>query len=145
MALLRFDHVLVTVDDLEAVTAFFVALGFEKEGTAVVEGDWVDTIVGLPDVRSEIVMLRPPGGGTGLELSKFHRPAPDRGPRAAPVNELGLRNVAFEVEDIHAVVDRLKAEGFELVGGIGNYEDVFLLCYVRGPEGIIVALNERIG
>ncbi|HYP24338.1 MAG TPA: VOC family protein [Actinomycetota bacterium] len=145
MALLRFDHVLVTVDDLEAVTAFFVALGFEKEGTAAVEGDWVDTIVGLPDVRSEIVMLRPPGGGTGLELSKFHRPVPDRGPRAAPVNELGLRNVAFEVEDIHAVVDRLKAEGFELVGGIGNYEDVFLLCYVRGPEGIIVALNEHIG
>lgn len=145
MAPLKFDHVLITVDDLEAVAAFFVGLGFEREGTAVVEGDWVDTIVGLPDVRSEIVMLRPPGGGTRLELSKFHRPAHEQGPRAAAVNELGLRNVAFEIDDIRATVDRLKAEGYELVGDIGNYEDVYLLCYVRGPEGIIVALNERIG
>lgn len=124
---------------------FFLKLGLEREGEATVEGEWVDTAIGLRDVRADIVLLRPPDGGTKLELSKFHRPVHEQGPRAAPANQLGLRNVAFEVDDIHATVASLMDDGFELVGDIANYEDVYLLCYVRGPEGIIVMLAESTG
>jgi catechol 2,3-dioxygenase-like lactoylglutathione lyase family enzyme len=141
----RFDHVGVTVDDLEAVTAFFLKLGLEQEGQPqIVEGDWVDTVVGIHDVRAEVVMLQAPNGSTKLELSKLHKPVDERGPQAAPANEFGLRNIAFAVGDIQATVDRLKADGFELMGAIGVYEDIYRLCYVRGPEGIIVSLAERI-
>jgi catechol 2,3-dioxygenase-like lactoylglutathione lyase family enzyme len=141
----RFDHVGVTVDDLEAVTSFFLKLGLEQEGESrIVEGDWVDTVVGLDDVRVEVVMLQAPNGSTKLELSKFHEPVDERGPQAAPANQFGLRNIAFAVDDIQATVDRLKADGFELVGAIGVYEDTYRLCYARGPEGIIVSLAERI-
>ena len=140
----RFDHVGVTVEDLEAVTAFFLNLGLEQEGPSqIVEGDWVDRVVGLTDVRVEVVMLRAPNGGTKLELSKFHRPVDERGPQSAPANQLGLCNVAFAVDDIQAVVDRLHADGFDLVGEVGVYEDAYRLCYVRGPEGIIVSLAEQ--
>jgi len=140
----RFDHVGVTVEDLEAVTAFFLNLGLEQEGPSqIVEGDWVDRVVGLTDVRVEVVMLRAPNGGTKLELSKFHRPVDERGPQPAPANQLGLCNVAFAVDDIQAVVDRLHADGFDLVGEVGVYEDAYRLCYVRGPEGIIVSLAEQ--
>jgi catechol 2,3-dioxygenase-like lactoylglutathione lyase family enzyme len=141
----RFDHVGITVADLDAATAFFVSLGFEVEGRMVMEGEFVDTVIGIPDSRSEIVMLRPPDGGTGLELSSFIRPSHEPGSPAAMSNELGLRNVMFEVENLQAVIDRLAADGYGLVGGVGQYEQMWRMAYVRGPEGIIVALAERIG
>jgi catechol 2,3-dioxygenase-like lactoylglutathione lyase family enzyme len=141
----RFDHVGITVADLDKVTAFFVGLGLEVEGRMFMEGEFVVTVIGIPDSRSEIVMLRPPGGGTGLELSSFVRPDHQPGSPAAMSNELGLRNVSFEVGDLQAAVDGLAADGYGLVGGIGQYEHVWRMAYVRGPEGIIVALAERIG
>src|SRR4051812_48518162 len=142
----RFDHVGITVADLDAMTAFFVGLGFEVEGSRMfVEGDFLETVIGIPDSRTEIVMLRPPDGGTRLELSSFVRPDHDPGSPAAMANELGLRNVAFEVDDLQAAVDRLAADGYGLVGGIGQYEQFSRMAYVRGPEGIIVSLAERIG
>lgn len=140
-----FDHVGVTVVDLDAAIEFFVGLGLEVEGRTFVEGEFIDTVCGIPDSRTEIVMLRVPGGGTGLELSSFVRPAPTPGSPAAMANEVGLRSVAFEVDDLQAAVDRLAADGFGLVGGIGRFEDAWLMAYVRGPEGIIVALAERLG
>lgn len=142
---MRFDHVGVTVQDLDRVTAFFVGLGLEVEGRTFVEGDFIDTVIAIPDSRTEIVMLRTPDGGTGVELSSFVRPDPVPGSPAAMANELGLRSLAFEVDDVEAHVDRLAAEGYGLVGGIGRYEDAWRMAYVRGPEGIIVALAERIG
>jgi catechol 2,3-dioxygenase-like lactoylglutathione lyase family enzyme len=140
----RFDHVGITVAHLDAATAFFVGLGFEIEGRMVMEGDFVDTVIGIPDSRSEIVMLRLPDGGTGLELSSFIQPDHGSGSPAAMSTELGLRNVMFEVDDLDAIVDRLAADGYGLIGGIGRYEDIWRMAYVRGPEGIIVALAERI-
>ena len=141
----RFDHVGITVADLDSVTAFFVGLGLEVEGRTFVEGEFVDTVTGIPDSRSEIVMLRSPDGGTGLELSSFVRPDHEPGSPAAMANELGLRNVAFEVGDLQAAVDELAADGYGLVGGIGEYENAWRMAYVRGPEGVIVSLAERIG
>lgn len=142
----RFDHVGITVSDLDAVTAFFVRLGLKVEGTRMfVEGEFLDTVIGIPDSRTEIVILRPPDGDTRLELSSFIRPDHQPGPTAAMANELGLRNVAFEVDDLHAAVDRLATDGYALVGGVGQYEHMWRMAYVRGPEGIIVSLAERIG
>ena len=141
----RFDHVGITVADLEQATAFFVGLGLQVEGRMFMEGEFVDTVIGIPDSRSQIVMLRPPDGGTGLELSSFVRPEHQPGSPAAMSTELGLRNVSFEVDDLQAVVDRLAADGYRLVGGIGQYEHLWRMAYVRGPEGIIVSLAERIG
>ena len=140
----RFDHVGITVADLDTATAFFVGLGLEIEGRTFMEGAFVDTVIGIPDSRSEIVMLRPPNGGTGLELSSFIRPGTEPGSPNAMSTELGLRNVAFVVDDLQAVVDQLAADGYGLVGGIGQYEDMWRMTYVRGPEGIIVALAQRI-
>jgi catechol 2,3-dioxygenase-like lactoylglutathione lyase family enzyme len=141
---LRFDHVGVTVRDLDVVTSFFLGLGLEVEGRTFVEGEFIDTVTAIPDSRTQIVMLRPPGGGTAVELSSFVRPEPAPGSPGAMANELGLRSLAFEVDDLQAHVDRLAAEGYGLVGGVGRHEDVWLMAYVRGPEGIIVALAERI-
>jgi catechol 2,3-dioxygenase-like lactoylglutathione lyase family enzyme len=141
----RFDHVGITVADLDAVTAFFVGLGLEVEGRTFVEGEFVDTVIGISGSRSHIVMLRPPDGGPGLELSSFVRPEHEPGSPAAMANELGLRNVAFEVDDLQATVDGLAADGYGLVGGIGQYQNIWRMAYVRGPEGIIVSLAERIG
>lgn len=141
----RFDHVGVTVQDLDLVTEFFVSLGLEVEGRTFVEGDFIDTVTGIPDSRSEIVMLNAPGGGTSVELSSFVRPDAVPGSPEAMANELGLRSLAFEVEDLQGSVDQLAAQGYGLVGGVGSYEDVWRMAYVRGPEGIIVALAERIG
>jgi catechol 2,3-dioxygenase-like lactoylglutathione lyase family enzyme len=141
----RFDHVGVTVADLDAATAFFVALGLEVEGRTFVEGEFIDTVTGVPDSRTEIVMLRPPEGGAGVELSSFVRPDPLPGSPAAPAHEIGLRSLGFEVADVRAAVDRAAARGFGLVGGIGDYEGVWRMAYIRGPEGIIVAVAERIG
>ena len=140
----RFDHVGITVAQLDSVTAFFVGLGFEVEARMFMEGEFVDTVIGIPNSRSEIVTLRPPDGGTGLELSSFIRPNHEPGSPDAMSTELGLRNVMFEVDDLQAVVDRLATQGYGLVGGIGQYEEIWRMAYLRGPEGIIVALAQRI-
>jgi catechol 2,3-dioxygenase-like lactoylglutathione lyase family enzyme len=140
-----FDHVGITVSDLDVATAFFVGLGLEVAGRTFVEGDFIDTVCGIPDSRTEIVMLRPPGGGTAVELSSFIRPEHDPGSPTAMANTLGLRSVAFEIDDLHAAVDQLATDGYGLVGGIGQYENAWLMAYVRGPDGIIVALAERLG
>ncbi len=142
---IRFDHIGITVADLDAVTAFFVGLGLEVEGRMLMEGEFVDTVIGIPNSRSEIVMLRLPDGGTKLELSSFIRPGHQPGTPDAMSTELGLRNICFEVGDLEAVLGRLAADGYGLVGGIGQYEDMWRQTYVRGPEGIIVALAQRIG
>ena len=142
----RFDHVGITVADLGAATTFFVGLGLEVAGGPMfVEGEFLDTVIGIPDSRTEIVMLRSPDGGTLLELSCFVRPDHQPGSPTAMANELGLRNVAFEVDDLEAAVDGLAADGYGLVGDIGQYEHIWRMAYVRGPEGIIVSLAERIG
>jgi catechol 2,3-dioxygenase-like lactoylglutathione lyase family enzyme len=142
----RFDHVGITVADLDMVTAFFVGLGLEVEGTRTfIEGEFLDTVIGIPDSRTEIIMLRPPDGGTRLELSSFVRPDHQAGSPAAMANELGLRNVAFEVDDLQAAVNQLASDGYRLVGEIGQYEHLWRMAYVRGPEGIIVSLAEAIG
>jgi catechol 2,3-dioxygenase-like lactoylglutathione lyase family enzyme len=139
----RFDHVGITVADLERATAFFVALGLEVEGRMHMEGEFVDTVIGIPDSRSEMVMLRPPGGGPGVELSSFVQPAHEPGSPAAMSTELGLRNVSFEVRDLQGALDRLAADGYGLVGGVGQYENHWRMAYVRGPDGIIVSLAQR--
>ena len=141
----RFDHVGITVADLDTVTAFFVALGLAAGDRMAIEGEFLDTVIGIPESRTEIVMLHTPDGGTTLELSSFSRPDPLPGPPAAPANELGIRNVAFEVDDLQAAIDQVSADGYELVGGIGSYEGAWKMAYVRGPEGIIVSLAERTG
>jgi len=140
----RFDHVGITVADLDTVTAFFVGLGFEVEGRTFMEGEFVDTVIGMPNSRTEIVMLRPPDGGTGLELSSFIRPNHEPGSPDAMANELGLRNVGFEVDNLQLVVDRVAADGYGLVGDIGQYEHMWRMAHVRGPEGITVSLAQRI-
>jgi len=140
----RFDHIGITVADLDTVTAFFEALGLEAGDRMFVEGEFLDTVIGIPDSRTEIVMLQAPDGGPTLELSRFVRPNHLPGSPAAPANELGLRNVAFEVGDLRAAVDRVAAHGYRLVGGIGEYEGVWRMAYIRGPEGIIVSLAQRL-
>jgi catechol 2,3-dioxygenase-like lactoylglutathione lyase family enzyme len=140
-----FDHVGITVTDLDVVADFFVALGLEVEGRTFVEGEFLDTVCGLPNARTEIVMLKPPDDGTRVELARFVRPDSVPGSPAAMANERGLRNVAFEVNDLQTAVDWAADEGYGLVGGIGEYEGSWRMAYVRGPEGIIVSLAERIG
>lgn len=141
----RFDHVGITVTDLDASIAFFEALGLELEGRTTIEGDFIDTVIGMTDAKSEIAMLHAPDGDTTVELSSFVRPEPVMGSPQPATNELGLRSVAFEVEDIDGAVAQAAAAGYGLVGGIGTYEGVWRMAYVRGPDGIIVALAERIG
>ena len=141
----QFDHIGVTVADLDAAAEFFTELGLEVEGRAFLEGDFVDVVCGIPDSRTEIVMLRPPGGGTGVELGTFIRPDHVPGSPDAMANELGFRNICFEVEGLEALLEALAAKGYGLVGGIGRYEDAWLMAHVRGPEGLIVSLSERIG
>ena len=140
----HFDHVGITVRDLDTVTAFFAGLGFETEGRTVLEGEFLDAVIGIPDSCAEIVMLRPPGGGTGLELSRFIRPDHEPGSPEPMPNELGLRNVTFEVDDLQALLDRLGESGYRLVGGVGQYEGIWRMASVRGPEGFIVNLAQRI-
>jgi catechol 2,3-dioxygenase-like lactoylglutathione lyase family enzyme len=131
----RFDHVGITVADLDVVTAFFVALGLQVEGRTFVEGEFLDMVCGIPDSRTEIVMLKPPEDGTRLELSSFARPDSVPGSPAAMANELGLRNVAFEVDDLQPAVDWAATEGYGLVGGIGEYEGDWRMAYLRGQKG----------
>jgi catechol 2,3-dioxygenase-like lactoylglutathione lyase family enzyme len=144
MTIQRMDHVGIVVDDLAAAKAFFVELGLELQGEGSVEGDWVDRVVGLEGVRAEIAMVETPDGHARLELVKFHAPSGPGGDRYAPANAPGLRHLTFAVDDLDAVVAGLRARGAELVGEVESYEDVYRLCYVRGPEGIIVELAERI-
>jgi catechol 2,3-dioxygenase-like lactoylglutathione lyase family enzyme len=139
------EHVGIVVDDLAAATEFFVELGLELLGEGSVEGRWVDRIVGLDGVRVEQAMLQTPDGHGRLELVRFLSPSTQGGDRHAPANTPGIRHVAFAVEDIDAVVAGLRARGAELVGELERYKDSYRLCYVRGPEGIIVELAERIG
>jgi catechol 2,3-dioxygenase-like lactoylglutathione lyase family enzyme len=139
------DHVGIVVDDLAAATAFFVELGLELQGATPVEGEWVDRVVGLEGVRAEVAMMETPDGHGRVELAKFHSPPGEGGDRHAPANAPGIRHVTFAVDDIDAVVAGLRAHGAELVGEVGRYKDIYRLCYVRGPEGIIVELAERIG
>ena len=145
MTVQRMDHVGIVVDDLAAATAFFVELGLKLQGEAPVQGGWVDRVVGLEGVRAEIAMLETPDGHGRVELAKFHAPAGQGGERDAPANTPGIRHVTFAVDDIDAVVAGLRARGAELVGEVERYEDSYRLCYVRGPEGIIVELAEQIG
>jgi catechol 2,3-dioxygenase-like lactoylglutathione lyase family enzyme len=146
MTIQRMDHVSVVVDDLEAAIAFFVELGMELEGEAPIEGPSVDRLNGLDGVRVDIAMMRTPDGHGRLELTKFHTPtAVSAEPENAPPNTLGLRSVMFAVDDIDAAVAALRAHGAELVGEVAEYQDSYRLCYVRGPEGVIVALAEQLG
>jgi catechol 2,3-dioxygenase-like lactoylglutathione lyase family enzyme len=140
----RMDNVGIVVDDLKAAIAFFVELGLELEGEMAVEGPWVDRCVGLVGVRNDIAMLKTPDGHGRLELIKFHAPPAVSAEPNAAVNTLGIRRIMFAVEDIEDVLARLQAHGAELVGDLVQYEDKYRLCYVRGPEGIIVALAEQV-
>jgi len=145
MAIQRMDNVAVVVDDLEAATAFFVELGMEVEGKAPLQGREVDRLIGLDNVRVDIAMMRTPDGHGRIELTKFHTPtAISAEPGNAPVNTLGIRRIMFAVDDIEDVVARLRAHDAELVGEVTQYEDIYRLCYVRGPEGILVALAEQL-
>ncbi len=146
MTLKRMDNVLIVVEDLEAVKAFFIELGMELEGEMPLEGRSVDRLVGLENVRCEIATLRTPDGHGRLELDKFHAPAAVRAePMNAPVNALGIRSIMFAVDDIDDVLARLRARGAALIGEVVQYEDSYRLCYIRGPEGIMVALAEQLG
>jgi catechol 2,3-dioxygenase-like lactoylglutathione lyase family enzyme len=145
MTIRRMDHVGIVVDDLAAATEFFGELGLELQGEGRVEGRSVDRVVGLEGVRAEVAMMRTPDGHGRLELTKFHSPSTQGDNRDAPANAPGIRHITFAVEDIDAVVAGLRARGAELVGELERYEDSYRLCYVRGPEGIIVELAEQIG
>ncbi len=145
MTIQRMDHVGIVVDDLAAATAFFVELGLKLQGEGSVEGGVVDRVVGLEGVQAEIAMVETPDGHGRLELTKFHAPSLRGGDRHAPPNAPGIRHVTFAVDDLDAVVAGLRARGAELVGEVERYEDSYRLCYVRGPEGIIVELAEPIG
>jgi catechol 2,3-dioxygenase-like lactoylglutathione lyase family enzyme len=145
MTIQRMDHVGIVVDDLAAAIAFFVELGLELQGEGEVEGGWVDRVVALEGVRAQIAMLQTPDGHGRIELAKFHAPSGGAGDRHAPANAPGIRHVSFAVDDIDAVLARLRARGAELVGEVQRYRDSYRLCYVRGPEGIIVELAQPIG
>src|SRR5882672_4626454 len=144
MTLKRMDNVLIVVNELEAAKAFFIELGLKLEGETTVEGPLVGGLIGLKDVRATLAMMRPPDGHGGIELDKFHTPNAVRfGPVNAPVNALGLRRVMFAVDDIDAVVARMRAHGAELIGEM-QYENTYRLAYIRGPEGILVGLTEEL-
>jgi catechol 2,3-dioxygenase-like lactoylglutathione lyase family enzyme len=145
MTILRMDHVGIVVDDLAAATAFLVELGLKPQGAASVGGDWVDRVVGLEGVRAEIAMMETPDGHGRVELAKFQAPQGPSGDRHAPANTPGIRHLTFAVDDLDDVLARVRAHGAELVGEVERYRDIYRLCYVRGPEGIIVELAEEIG
>jgi catechol 2,3-dioxygenase-like lactoylglutathione lyase family enzyme len=142
---IKLDHVSIVVDDLDAAIAFFQELGLEEEGRAPIEGKWVDRINGLDNLRVEIVMMHTPDGHSKLELTRFLNPAVIKGePHPAPPNTLGLRSIMFNVDDVDDAVKRLRPHGGELVGEVEQYEDLYRLCYLRGPAGIIVALAQTL-
>ena len=144
--LLKMDNVLIVVDDIDAAKAFFIELGMELEGETTVKGSWVDRVIGLKGVRAEIVMMRTPDGHSRVELTKFHTPPTVKSaPESAPANTLGIRRIMFAVDDIDVTVARLQKKGAKLVGEIVQYEDIYRLCFLRGPEGIIIGLAEQLG
>lgn len=145
MTIQRLENVGIVVEDLAAATKFFVELGLKVLEESQVEGGWVDRVVGLEGVRVDVAMVETPDGHGRLELMKFNAPPARDGDRNAPPNTLGIRRVAFAVDDIDAAVAGLQARGTELLGGVENYQDMYRLCYLRGPEGIIVMLAEQIG
>ena len=137
----RMEHVGIVVRDLDAATEFFLDLGLELEGTATVEGEWVGNVIGLKDVKSDVAMVRTPDGTGTLELSRFHTPVDDQEPDAAPANRLGLRHVGFAVDGLDTIVEKLTAKGTEIIG-LQDYAG-YRICYLRGPEGVIVELIEQ--
>ncbi|MFN8620677.1 MAG: VOC family protein [Chloroflexota bacterium] len=143
MTIERFEHIGIVVEDLPAAIAFFEAMGLTLQGQASVEGAWADRVVGIDGLQADIAMLETPGGEARVELSRFRRPASvaDVDPAA---NVRGIRHLAFTVTDVHAMVERLRVHGAELVGAIEDYQDIYRLCYVRGPEGILVELAQRL-
>ena len=145
MTVQRMDNVGIVVESLDAAIAFFAEVGLELEGCATVEGDWAERVTGLRDMRVEMAMMRTPDGHSRIELSRFLTPDPVADHRNAPVNALGYLRVMFAVEGLDDVLARLRAHGAELVGDVAQYEDVYRLCYVRGPEGILVGLAEQLG
>ena len=146
LTLKRMDNILIVVEDMEAAKAFFLELGMELEGEMPLEGRFVDRVVGLENVRCEIATLRTPDGHGKVELSKFHTPAAIRSePQNAPANTLGIRRIMFAVDNVDDVVARLRTHGAELVGEVAQYEDIYRVCFIRGPEGIILGLAEELG
>jgi catechol 2,3-dioxygenase-like lactoylglutathione lyase family enzyme len=146
MALKRMDNVGIVFEDLQAAIVFFKELGLELEGEMRIEGDWSDRVVGLKDQQVDIAMMRTPDGHGRLELMQYQRPAvitPE--PKNAPANTLGIRRIMFAVDDIDDTVERIRSLGAELVGEVVNYENIYRLCYLRGPEGVVIALAEEIG
>ncbi len=144
MKIRHVNHIGIVVNDLEATKAFFVDFGFTVVGEMLMQGELVDRVIGLKDVRDDLVMLQAPDGQLNIELVKFHRPVDPEGILPSSANTFGLRHIAFEVEDLEGIVDTLQQKGIELVGEIQTYEDIWKLCYVRGPEGIILELAEQI-
>ena len=144
MTIQRMDNVAIVVTDLKAAIAFFVELGLQLEGEATVEGQWVDRVVGLDGVRSDIAMLRTPDGHGRLELTKFQAPAAVSAEPNAPVNTLGIGRIMFAVDDIDDVLARLRAHGGQLIGEVAQYENQYRLCYMRGPAGILLALAQQL-
>ena len=145
MTLQRMDNILINVEDMEAAKAFFTELGMKLEGETTVEGPWADSVVGLRGVRADIAMMVTPDGHGRVELSRFHTPAAVRTePDPAPSNALGMRRIMFSVDDVDDTVARLREHGAELVGEIAQYEDVYRLCFLRGPEGIIIGVAQQL-
>jgi catechol 2,3-dioxygenase-like lactoylglutathione lyase family enzyme len=145
MTVKRMDNVGIVVEDLDATVDFFGELGLELEGRAMIEGEWAGRVTGLHDQRVEIAMMRTPDGHSRLELSRFLAPPVAADHRKDPVNALGYLRVMFAVEDIDDTLDRLARVGAELVGEVVQYQDVYRLCYIRGPEGILIGLAEELG
>jgi catechol 2,3-dioxygenase-like lactoylglutathione lyase family enzyme len=146
MTIQRMDNISIVVDDLQAAIAFFIELGLELEGETPAEGLWVDRIIGVSGARSDIAMMRTPDGHGRLELTKFRNPPAVRAePEDAPANALGIRRIMFAVDDIDDTVARLRPHGAELVGEVEQYEDSYRLCYLRGPEGVMLGLAQQLG
>jgi catechol 2,3-dioxygenase-like lactoylglutathione lyase family enzyme len=144
MRFLKIDHIGIVVNDLDAAKAFFLDFGLEVEGEADIEGEWVDKVVGINNVKSAIAVLQAPDGGATIELIKYHRPSDEQEIQQPLANTFGIRNIAFTVDDIDAVVAELKKKGVELFGEVVQYEEFYKLCYIRGPEGIILMLAEAL-
>ena len=144
MKINKIDHIGIIVDDLPAAKEFFLDFGLEVQGEAEMEGELLDRLLGLTQTKTEFVMMRPPGGEASIELIKFHSPPAETGVQPLPVNAHGIRHIAFEVEDLEGLVAKLRAKGAEIFSEIQTYETSYKLCYVRGPEGIILDLAERI-
>lgn len=144
MKILHVDHIGINVHNLEAAKIFFIDLGFTVAGEAKMQGELLDEVIGLKDARTEFVMLKAPDGQVSLEIIKYHQPVDPEGIRPGGANVLGMRHMAFQVEDLDGIVKTLQQKGHTLVGSVQNYENIWKLCYVNGPEGIIVELAEKL-